>query len=230
MARLRTWVSELKPKKPELNSSQLLRWQDEERRRIARDLHDGLGPDLLAANLNLQQLSIIISDEPAQKLLSETREIIRNCIEKVRTITHLLHPPELALLGLRTALVVYVDGFRERSAIQVDVEIPKDLPKLPRPVETALLKMTQECLLNIQRHSRSSKARIRIETDSNQISLEIRDYGIGMQPAGLDTPEGSRPRIGVGLAGMSERMKELGGRLEVTSGDWGTSVKATLPR
>jgi len=155
--------------------------------------------------------------------------MVRTCAEKVRTIAHLLHPPELELLGLRTTLIAYVDGFRERSGIQVDVEIPRELPKLTRSVETALLKMTQECLLNTQRHSKSSKAQMRIEIDSNQLTLDMRDDGIGTQPAKSNPADGSQPRLGVGLAGMAERMKELGGHLEITSGSWGTSVRATLP-
>jgi signal transduction histidine kinase len=210
-------------------SGQLLRSQDEERRRIARDLHDDLGQDLFAATLVLGQLSRIISDERSRESLSEAQEMLRTCAEKVRTIAHLLHPPELELLGFRTALIAYVDGFRERSGIQVDVDIPTELPKLTRSVESALLKMTQECLLNTQRHSKSSKAQMRIETDSNQITLDMRDDGIGMQPAKSNMADGSQPKLGVGLAGMAERMKELGGSLEITSGSWGTSAKATLP-
>lgn len=210
-------------------SGQLLRAQDEERRKIARDLHDDLGQELFAAKLVLAQLSTIISDERPRESVSEAREIIRTCAEKVRTIAHLLHPPEVELLGLRTALIAYVDGFKERSGIQVDVDIPSELPNLRRSVETALLKMTQECLLNTQRHSKSAKAQIRIESTPRQITLEIRDEGIGMQLASSGVAGGSRPKLGVGLTGMSERIEELGGRLEITSGSWGTSVKATLP-
>jgi len=210
-------------------SGKLLRSRDEERRRIARDLHDDLGQDLFAALLALAQLSRGIPNERKQKLLSETREIIHACAEKVRTLAHLLSPPELERLGLKTAIVVYVDGFRERSRTQIDIEIPAGLPKLPLPIETALFKMTQECLLNIQRHAKSSEAQIRIESTPRQITLEVRDEGVGMQPAGSGVAEGSQPRFGVGLTGMSERIEELGGRLEITSGSWGTSVKATLP-
>ena len=210
-------------------SGKLLRSRDEERRRIARDLHDDLGQDLFAALLALAQLSRGIPNERKQKLLSETREIIHACAEKVRTLAHLLRPPELERLGLKTAIVVYVDGFRERTRTQIDIEIPAGLPKLPQPIETALFKMTQECLLNIQRHSKSSEAQIRIESTPGEITLEVRDEGVGMQPASSGVAEGSQPRLGVGLTGMSERIEELGGRLEITSGSWGTSVKATLP-
>src|ERR1700722_1776347 len=210
-------------------SAQLFRAQDEERRKIARDLHDDVGQELFAAKLVLAQLSEIISGERPRESLSEAREILQGCVEKVRTIAHLLHPPELELLGLRTPLLAYGDGFRERSGIQVDVDIPSELPNLTRSVEAALLKMTQECLLNIQRHSKSLKAQIRIEYTPTQITLEVRDEGIGMPPASSAVAESSQPKLGVGLAGMSERIRELGGRLEITSGSWGTSVKATLP-
>ncbi|MFZ0522333.1 MAG: sensor histidine kinase [Candidatus Acidiferrales bacterium] len=210
-------------------SGDLLRSQDEERRRIARDLHDDLGQSLFSANLNLRRISLVSLDERTRKLLSEAREMIRACMEKVRTIAHLLHPPELERLGLRSAIVIFVNGFRERSGIQVDVAVAEDLPRLPRPAETALFRVTQECLLNIQRHSKSSKAWIRIGADSKQVILEIRDEGIGMNPPGSETAEVDRAKLGVGLEGISARMQQLGGRLEITSGSWGTSVKTILP-
>lgn len=210
-------------------SGDLLRSQDEERRRIARDLHDDLGQSLFGANLSLRRISLVSLDERTRKLLSEAREMIRTCMEKVRTIAHLLHPPELERLGLRSAIVIFVTGFRERSGIQVDVIVAEDLPRLPRPAETALFRVTQECLLNIQRHSKSSKAWIRIGADSKQVILEIRDEGIGMNPPGSGTAEVDRAKLGVGLEGISARMQQLGGRLEITSGSWGTSVKTILP-
>jgi signal transduction histidine kinase len=215
--------------KVELLSSQLLHAQDEERRRIARDLHDDVGQALFAAKLNLGQIPSLIPDERALRILSETQELIGESVDKLRTLSHLLHPPELDRLGLRSAIVVYVDGFRRRSKIQVDVDIPARLPRLSPAAETALLKVVQECLLNVERHSRSSKAEIRIETDSNQISLEVKDEGVGLQSLSTETPEGGEPMFGVGLAGMSERIKQLGGHLQITSGTRGTSVKATLP-
>ncbi len=204
-------------------SGDLLRSQDEERRRIARDLHDDLGQTLFGANLILGRISNVSLDEHTRKLLSEAREMIRACLEKVRTIAHLLHPPELERLGLRSAIVIFVNGFRERSGIQVEVAVAEDLPRLPRPAETALLRVTQECLLNIQRHSKSSKAWIRVGADCKQVTLEVRD-----EP-GCASAQVDRSKLGVGLEGMSARMQQLGGRLEITSGSWGTSVKTILP-
>ena len=215
--------------KVELLSSQLLNMQDEERRRIARDLHDDLGQALFGAKLELGQVTAYVSDERAQKLITEIQDRLGDSIEKVRTLAQLLHPPEIEALGLRGAIVVYTEGFRERSGIQVEVEIPARLPRLPLAAETALFRVIQECLLNIQRHSKSQKAQIRIEADSERITLEVRDDGVGMQSAALERVEGGAPKVGVGLAGMAERMKQIGGRLEVTSGSWGTSVKAILP-
>jgi PAS domain S-box-containing protein len=210
-------------------SAQLLRLQEEERRKIARDLHDDLGQALFGAKLDLGHLTGYVSDGRSQKLITEIEEKIGACIAKVRTLAQLLHPPEIEALGLRGAIVVYAEGFRDRSGIHLDVDIPARLPPLPLSAETVFFRVIQEGLLNIQRHSRSSKAQIRIEIDSKQITLEVRDEGVGMQSAISEPVEGKRPDLGVGIAGMSERMKQVGGRLEVTSGSWGTSVKAILP-
>jgi signal transduction histidine kinase len=215
--------------KVELLSSQLLSLQEAERRRIARDLHDDLGQALFAIKLNVGQALKEVSEERARMLLSEIQDKLGACIDKLRALAQLLHPPELETLGLKAAIVVFLDAFRKRSGIQVDIDMPAALPLLPRSAETALFRVVQECLLNVQRHSGSSKAWIRIETASKQITLEVKDEGVGMQPAILETVEGIRPRLGVGLTGMSERMKQLGGRLEISSGGWGTSVKAVLP-
>jgi NO-binding membrane sensor protein with MHYT domain/two-component sensor histidine kinase len=215
--------------KVELLSSQLLNMQHEERRRIARDLHDDLGQALFGAKLDLGQATAYIPEGRAQKLITDIQDRLGACIEKVRTLAQLLHPPELETLGLRAAIVIYTQSFRERSGIQLDIDIPPRLPRLPLSVETVFFRVIQECLLNIQRHSKSKKAQIRIEIDSEQITLEVRDEGVGIQSAAPKTTTGGVPMVGVGLAGLAERMKQIGGRLEVTSGSWGTSVRAILP-
>jgi signal transduction histidine kinase len=207
----------------------MLHMQGEERRRIARDLHDDLGQALFAANLKLGQVPKFASDERALKILSETQSLLGSCLDKLRTIAHLLHPPELETLGLRSAIVVYVDGFRERSGIQVTLDLPEHFPRLAPSAENALFKVVQECLLNIQRHSKSAKALIRLEARPDEVSLEVRDEGVGMEYTSSQAPDQGGPKFGVGLAGMSERIQQLGGRLEITSGSWGTSVKAILP-
>ena len=215
--------------KVELLSSQLLNMQAEERRRIARDLHDDLGQALFAAKLDLGHLTSYVSDERAKNLITEIENRLVACMTKVRTLAQLLHPPELEALGLRGAIAAFADGFRERSGIELHLDIPARLPRLPLSVETVFFRVVQECLLNIHRHSGSTTAQIRIGIDSRQITLEVRDAGVGMPSAISETAEGSGPKLGVGLAGLSERMKQIGGRLEVTSGSWGTSVKAIFP-
>jgi PAS domain S-box-containing protein len=210
-------------------SGRLVRLQDEERRRIARDLHDDLGQALFVIKLDLGRLTAHISDEPAQKLVADIVNKLRVCMDKTRTVAQLLHPPELAALGLREAIVVFAEGFGERSGIAVEIDLPEKLPRLTLSAETVLFRVIQECLLNIQRHSGSPKARIQMEIDSKQLTLEVRDEGVGIQVATSGRAEAAGPRLGVGLAGMSERMKEIGGRLEITSAAWGTSVKAILP-
>jgi PAS domain S-box-containing protein len=210
-------------------SSELLRVQDEERRRIARDLHDSLAQKLFGATLNLRRVAEHARDRPARKLLSETRNMIEACAQEIRTLSYLLHPPLLDELGLAAALDDYAKGFSERTGIQVDSDIPADLGRLPQEVETALFRVIQESLTNVQRHSGSSTAQIRIKRDSHQITLEVRDQGGGTPAEILDRGPGSSLGLGVGISGMSERMRQLGGRLEIASGTSGTTVKAILP-
>jgi len=194
--------------------------EDEARRRVARELHDDLGQALVGLKLKLSQLREGIQDERALAALAETREMVGACLAKVRTLAQLLHPPELDALGLRAAIISYVEGFRERSGIEVSMELSREFPLLPRTAEGALFRITQECLLNVQRHSGCAKALVRVEIDSAQAILEIRDAGVGMQFSG---------KTGVGLASIAERVKQLNGTLEITSGEWGTLVRAVLP-
>jgi PAS domain S-box-containing protein len=209
-------------------SSRLLHLQEWERRRIARDLHDDIGQDLYAARMSLRKIQNYVANQNAKGLLSEVVETIGVLLSKVRTLAQLLHPAELTMLGLRSAIVAYVESFRERSGVLVTTEMPKELPVLPRAAEAALYRVVQECLLNIQRHSGSPKAEVRIETDFTLITLEVKDDGVGMKSAVSQGWESGELRLGVGLAGMSERIKQLGGSVEITSGKWGTSVRATI--
>jgi two-component system NarL family sensor kinase len=190
----------------ELLASRMLLLQEEERRRIALDLHDVLGQDLTAAKLNLGRLEVYIGDERGQKLLSETEHLLANSINEVRTLSQALRPPDIESLGLRAALVV---------------------PKLSGHAEATLLKVVQECLLNIQRHSGSKRVRIRVHVDLSQLILEVTNEGGGIKTETLDKIRSGAS--GVGIAGMHERLENLGGRLEVTSGPSETTVKAILP-
>jgi len=204
-------------------SGRLLRMQDDERRRIARELHDTAGQILVALNLNLVPLEEELAkrDSDLVKPVKESLSLVDELSRDLRTISHLLHPPLLDEAGLPSALRWYVEGFSERSKVEVELHLAEDLGRLPAECETAIFRMVQECLTNIHRHSDSSTASISITHDAQSIKVEIRDQGKGMpMPA---------PRVGVGIQGMGERIRQLGGSLEIESGGHGTSVVAVLP-
>jgi NO-binding membrane sensor protein with MHYT domain len=209
-------------------SNQLLHSHDQERRRIARDLHDDIGQDLYAVRLTLGRLRDSAVRSTDRKLLSEAWEMTAASMEKVRTIAHVLYPPELETLGFRAATVAYVDGFRERSGTHVELHIPTAMPPISRASESALLNVIRECLLNVVRHSGSQNVKILIQTELSQVSVEVSDDGSGILPEILDRLRDD-VKPGIGTASMFSRIEELGGRLEITSGHWGTSVKAVIP-
>lgn len=209
-------------------SNELVRSHDQERRRIARDLHDDVGQDLYAVRLSLGRLRDSAVRSKDRKLLSETVDMAGASLEKVRTISQLLYPPELETLGFRAAIVAYVDGFRRRSGIHVELDIPVRLPNLSRQSESTLLNVIRECLLNVVRHSGSRRVKIRIQAELNQLALEVSDDGRGMKPKILDRLR-AVTNLGVGTKAMFSRIEELEGRLEITSGDWGTRVRAIIP-
>ena len=204
-------------------SGRLLRMQDDERRRIARELHDTAGQILVALSLNLVPLEQELAkrDSDLVKPVRESLGLVDELSRDLRTISHLLHPPLLDEAGLPSALRWYVEGFSERSKVRVELHLAEDLGRLPAECETAIFRMVQECLTNIHRHSESSTAAISITHDAQAIKVEIRDQGKGMP-----TPI---PRAGVGIQGMGERIRQLGGSLEIESGVQGTSVVAILP-
>jgi signal transduction histidine kinase len=216
----------------ELQSSEellvrLLQSQDDERRRIARQLHETVAQTLGAIRLNLARVrrSPMAADAHLDALLAETQAMTDESLNEIRTLSYLLHPPLLEEAGLASALRWYVEGFVERSGIDVRLDIPPDLERLPDAVETAVFRIVQECLTNIHRHSGSGTARIRISTDEDGLLMEVEDKGHGMH-RGL--PGGTR-RVGVGLAGVRERVRQLGGRLEIHSDITGTRVSVRLP-
>ena len=210
-------------------STELLKLQDEERRRIGRELHDGMAQTVLAVNLSLAQLRQ--SSEPlsnsSKRALDKARDLLQQMSREIRTLSYLLHPPLLDDLGLVTALKEYVNGFSERSGINITLELPPRFRRLPQIVETTFFRITQECLSNIQRHSGSKLARVALRDDTACITLEVTDYG-----RGISTPENgnsSRPRrLGVGIPGMRERMVQVGGQLEIDSNPRGTTVRARI--
>ena len=226
-------ITERKRAEEELRhlSGQLLRLQDEERRRIARDLHDSTGQDLVALATMLGQLlraSIPSREQKSRKLLSECKALADQCIREVRTLSYLLHPPILDEAGLADAIRDYVKGFTKRSGIQVELELSPRLGRMTRDVELALFRVVQESLTNIHRHSGSPQAKIRIDCNSN-LALEISDLGPGASASATGGKEEHRLDVGVGIPSMQERVKLIGGRLQVDFGADGTTVHVTIP-
>jgi PAS domain S-box-containing protein len=213
-----------------LLSGQLLHLQDQERRRIARELHDSAGQILAALGMNL---SLVGSENGniaprAAKAIQESVGLVQELSRELRTISHLLHPPLLDEVGLASGLRSYLEGFTERSKISVDLELPEDLGRLQQDSETAIFRIVQECLTNIHRHSESPVARIRIRRTDSEVSLEVEDRGKGIPPEKrLAIHSGGT--AGVGIRGMRERLRQLGGSLEINSNDTGTVVVARLP-
>jgi signal transduction histidine kinase len=212
-------------------SGQLLRLQDEERRRIARDLHDSTGQDLVALATTLSQLhaSIPSSSRKLRKFASQCQALADQCVREVRTLSYLLHPPMLDEAGLEDAIRHYAGGFMERAGIEVELEISPRLGRTKPDAEMALFRVVQESLTNIQRHSGSRKAKIRIERDPGMITLEISDKGSGI-PGNPRRQNGKLSiELGVGIPSMRERAKLIGGRLEIESDSSGTTVHVTIP-
>ena len=202
--------------------------QDEERRRIARDLHDSIGQLLVAVSMN----NATAAADPSKlgpagaQALRENDELLQEITNQVRTISHLLHPPLLDEVGLSSALRWLVDGFSNRSNIQTSLEIARDFPRVPPAVEIALFRVVQECLSNVHRHSHSDRCAINLSRQGSQVHVEIKDWGRGIPAEKLEVLSSSG---GVGVRGLQERLRRLGGTLEITSNSAGTTVTATVP-
>ena len=210
-------------------SLRLLRIQDEERRRVARDLHDTVGQTLTALKVTLNTLENALVQSPqANDFLTELNELADQALQENRTTSYLLHPPLLDESGFAAAAVWYVDGFNKRSPIQVRLQLPESI-RLPGSVEIVLFRILQESLTNITKHAGSTTVDVLLQTDQNVISLSVRDNGKGISAERLSKMNGSGSDIGVGIAGMRERVKELGGRLEIESDSTGTVLKAFIP-
>lgn len=210
-------------------SGRLLGIQDQERRRIARELHDSLGQYLAGLKIAIEMLSNAAPGQNNQALLAECSEILEKSITETRTLSHLLHPPLLDEAGFASAASWFVSGFSQRSGIPVSLDLPPDMPRLSEQVEIALFRVLQESLTNVHRHSRAHSAEIKVESDAEQISIEVRDHGRGMPAHVLQQIRAESTKLGVGLAGMRERIHELGGVFEVDSDDQGTAVRASVP-
>jgi PAS domain S-box-containing protein len=215
-----------------LLSHRLMKLQDDERRRIARELHDSTGQSLAAMRMHLDSIAACGSELPekAKKALGEAEEICRSCIKDIRTISYLLHPPLLDEVGLLPALEWYITGFSERSGLRVTTEIREPENALAKELNTALFRIIQEALANIHKHSGSQEATIRLEADGDHVVLEISDRGRGIDAQRLEARRPGVKGLGVGLTGMRERVSQLGGKLEILAANPGTLIRAILPK
>jgi signal transduction histidine kinase len=210
-------------------TARLLQLQDDERRRFARELHDSVGQMLAALSMNLSAVQGDIDRMlKTANVLKDSEVLVQEMSKEIRTISHLLHPPLLDEAGLVSALRWYTEGFSQRSNIVVDLDIPEKFGRLPRELETAVFRIIQECLTNVHRHSGSSNARIRVARFNGSLRVEVSDSGKGI-PKDKQEELATTGTPGVGIRGMRERLRQLGGDLEIRSNGHGTLVQVELP-
>lgn len=212
-------------------SGELLRLQDDERRKIARDLHDTTGQDLVALAATLSQLhdAIPSTNRKCRKLLAQCQGVSARSLREVRTLSYLLHPPMLDESGLEDAVHVFAEGYEARTGIHVELEISPHFGRLPEGIELALFRVVQESLVNIQRHSGSFTAKIELNHEPEEVCLNVSDTGHGIASS-QGKQNGRLPlHLGVGIPSMEERVKQVGGRLQIDSTDSGTTVRVTVP-
>ena len=211
-------------------SARLMHLQDEERRRIARELHDSVGQTLAALSMNLATVRADIDRlKQTANTVADSAALVDDMSKDIRTISYLLHPPLLDEAGLCSALTWYVQGFSERSKIKVDLDIPSDFGRLSRELETAIFRVVQECLTNIHRHSGSPTAKVRITHEDAHVRVFVEDKGKGI-PAEKRAQIASSGTPGVGVRGMRERLRQLGGDMEIHSEvGKGTKITVHLP-
>jgi PAS domain S-box-containing protein len=209
----------------------LVQLQDDERRRIGRDLHDSTGQLLTALGMQLARLQRLAETEnsPTKGLIADCAALAQRCSSDIRTASYLLHPPLLDEIGLLSALRWLADGLTRRSDITVVLQLPESLPRLPRDLELALFRVVQEAISNVHRHAQSPSVTIRLTLETAAITLEVQDAGLGI-PEAFDSGDVPDPIMrGVGLGGMRERLRQLGGQLTILSSPSGTCVRATVP-
>jgi len=207
----------------------LLRTQDEERRRVGRDLHDSLGQLLAMLKINLECMTTDPGSRTAEQR-DQCASLAAECLKEVRTISYLLYPPMLEELGLSSTLNWYLEGFSKRSSVQTSLEVGEDIGRHSRDVELVLFRVLQESLTNIHRHSGSRTAHVRLHRVENDLRLEVRDTGKGVSFGALEeVGQDWIGAMGVGLRGMNERVRQLGGRLEIASSEKGTLITAVVP-
>ena len=209
--------------------TRLMNAQDEERRRIARELHDSAGQTLTVLGLSLAQL-VERAEVIAPELAKEGKEIegvVQQLHREIRTTSYLLHPPLLDECGLASALKCYVEGLSERSHVTITLDVAADVGRLPSDIELAIFRLVQECLTNIHRHSGSKTALIRVARDGESIRTEVQDNGNGISPERLS--EIQARGSGVGIRGIRERIRQFHGEIRIESKGTGTSVIVSIP-
>jgi signal transduction histidine kinase len=207
-------------------TARLLQLQDEERRKFSRELHDSLGQYLAGVKMNLD---MFCNSQPSDRLLTEAIYLLDQSIAETRTISHLLHPPLLDEAGFASAARWYVEGFAQRSGVEVKADLPDGMDRLPKPIELGFFRVLQESLTNIHRHSGSARAEIALKVLPRAVMLTVRDFGRGVPAELLTAFQANGTNSGVGLAGMRERIRELGGHLDIQSTGTGTLISVTMP-
>ena len=211
-------------------SQRLLKVQDEERRKLSRDLHDSTGQTLAALKISASFLQENCKQDPSTLgFVSEVVALADQAIDEIRTMSYLLHPPLLDEVGFPCAAEWYVEGFAKRSGIKVTLDLASDGERLPNSMEIALFRVLQESLTNVHRHSGASQVSVCFQRQSETAILEIRDFGRGIAAERLARLREASAETGVGLAGMRERLNEFNGKLEIESDGHGTSIRAIVP-
>jgi signal transduction histidine kinase len=211
-------------------SGRLLKTQDEERRHLGRELHDSVGQYLAVLKMELEVLraDAAPASDTEQRRFADCLRLVDQSITEVRTMSYLLYPPMLEEMGLETAISWYLDGFAKRSGVQTKFEMPYPVGRVQREAELAIFRILQESLTNLHRHSESTIAEVRLVKKDGEVLIEITDQGKGIPSPVLESVQDSCETTGVGLRGMTERMRQLGGKLEVVSSSGGTTVRARL--
>ena len=230
---LQTEIADRKDKEELLRqlSGHLMHAQDQERRRIARELHDNSGQTLAAIAVNLSRIENLMPDAPAKmrNLVADTAAMAEQTSREIRTISYLLHPPLLEEAGLLAAIGWLANGFTQRSGIKTEFDAPAEFERLPADIEVTLFRIVQETLTNVARHSGSKTAFIKLKRQPGEIVLEVRDEGTGIPPEKLEKVHGNVSALGVGVAGVWERVRQFGGALEINSNSRGTTVMVVVP-
>ena len=209
-------------------SSSLIATQDQERRRIARELHDGLGQDLIAAKIMLDVIEQQeLSERPRKQAAADASTQIEHAIQQVRSISHLLHPPMLDEVGLHSALQWYLEGVANRSGLETSIQVePREFPRLAPEVETAVFRIVQEALTNVFRHSGARRGWVTLVKEQSQVLITVRDDGKGIPDHIVEFRPDS---LGIGIGGMRQRVKEFGGELRLQNTSPGTLVEVVIP-